>query len=63
MAETPFMQASDAGPALELLPGSGEVRHRKGPVQPQDTVSRFRREKTLGVFMGDLSVVDLIMSS
>lgn len=63
VAEAPFKQAGDIGPTLKLFPGSREVGNRKGPVQPQDTLSRFMREKTLAVFMGDLIVVELIVSS
>ena len=34
VAEAPFMEPGDTGPALQLFPGSREVGNRKGPVQP-----------------------------
>lgn len=62
-ADDAFMQAGNTGPAPEALPGSGEVGSREGSMQRQDSLSRSTQEKTLGYFMGNLTVVDHIVSS
>lgn len=63
VADAPFMQAGNTGPAPEVLPGSSEVGSRKGPMQLQNILFRSAQEKTLGCFTGDLTVVDRIVSS
>lgn len=63
VADVPFMQAGNTGPAPEVLPGSREVGSRKGPVQAQDILSKSTHGNILGCFMGDLIVVDHIVSS
>lgn len=63
VADALFMQAGNTGPAPEVFPGSREVGSRKGPVPPQDILSRSTQGKTFGCFMGDLIQVDCIVSS